>query len=156
MLIKTKFHGEKEIDEQKIITFVEGLPGFENRHKFVLLEHKPGGPVFWLQSLEDEKLAFAVISPCDFYADYKPELESNDMQFLELTSMEDALVLAILVVPPDPAQITVNLQAPLVINRRNNLGRQVILQNSLYKTRHYLFNQQVEAGYQEKLLAEAK
>lgn len=158
MLIGTKYFGKKEINESKIITFSEGLPGFEERTKFVLLEHSSAEPIYWLQSIEDEKLAFATIIPQDFYSDYTIDLNSYDVAVLDLKSPEEALVLAILVVPADPTQMTVNLQAPLVINKNKHLGKQVILGNQAYKIKHYLFNdlKAYREHKKENLLANAK
>ena len=64
MLIKTKCFGEVDITEDKVITFEEGLMGFEEYKRFTLLFNNEDGkksPVSWLQSMDEEKLAFPVI-----------------------------------------------------------------------------------------------
>ena len=54
-------------------------------------------------------------------------------------SVERALVIVILVVPRDPWGITANLQGPLVINTRERLGIQLVLNVPEYTTRHLVF-----------------
>ena len=54
MKLKTRFFGEIEIDEKKVIDFEEGLPGFENLRKFLFMtDENEDAPFCWLQSIED-------------------------------------------------------------------------------------------------------
>ena len=61
MKIQTTYFGEQAIDEAKILTFGEGLPGHESRTRFALLPEQSETPVFYfLQSVDDPDLAFTV------------------------------------------------------------------------------------------------
>ena len=57
---------------------------------------------------------------------------------LEIKSSEEVLVLSIITLGKDLKSSTMNLQAPLIINVKNNLAKQFIMQNSEYKTKHPL------------------
>ncbi len=57
---------------------------------------------------------------------------------LEIKSSEEVLVLSIITLGKDLKSSTMNLQAPLIINIKNNLAKQFIMQNSEYKTKHPL------------------
>ena len=53
MLIHTVNFGDLEVPEDKIITFKEGLPGFPQIHRFVVLDREEVRPFQYLQSLDD-------------------------------------------------------------------------------------------------------
>ncbi|NLW55555.1 MAG: flagellar assembly protein FliW [Firmicutes bacterium] len=139
MKIKTKFYEEIEISEEEMIHFPEGLPGFETEKRFVYLH--PEDTVFGcLQSCQTPEVAFIVISPFRLCPDYDLVLDEEKVALLGLAKPEDALILAIVTIPPgQPDQATVNLQAPLVINLPAKKGLQVILSDSGYPLRFQLW-----------------
>jgi flagellar assembly factor FliW len=62
MLLQTKHFGEIEIDNKEIITFEDGLPGFEDLNKFVLLGQDEESPFGWLQSIDQPDYAFVLVT----------------------------------------------------------------------------------------------
>lgn len=141
MKYKTTRFGEVDIDENTIITFPEGIIGFEDCKRFVILGGKSGRIFYWLQSLDDPNLAFVIVSPYDFKAGYSLEITEPDAEFLGAKSPEDLQIYAIVVVPEDPSKMTANLQAPLVINVKNRIARQIISNNPEHKLRHYILEE---------------
>ncbi len=141
MQIKTTRFGDITVDESKIILFNEGLIGFIDNKKFTLLEHKPGSPFFWLQSVDSPDLAFIVIDPASFSAEYKPQFLKSDLEALGLRSDRDAQILVIVVVPEDPKKMYANLLGPLVINPVTRKGKQIILGQDKYSTCHYIIDE---------------
>lgn len=137
----TRF-GIVEIDEEKIIKFVDDIPGFSETKQFILVPHAENSPFSWLQSLELPEVAFAVTNPWLFFEDYKPVICEFDLDKLEIESAteEDIVVLSILTIPSDPYKISANLQAPVIINAKNNTAKQVILLNDNYTTKHLLLS----------------
>ena len=92
----------------------------------------------WFQMLEDAKHAFLVLPPGEVVSNYQPDLEKEDVEFLELESPADALILNIVTLR-DAGQSTINLKGPIVINRRTWIGKQVIPSNAAqYPVRHPL------------------
>lgn len=139
MKIQTKYHGEKEIQEADVLTFVNGLPGFEDEKQFVLLAF-PGNTVFYaLQSVSTSELSFIVADPFPFFLDYQIKIDDAAIEALAIEKEEDVTLLAILTVRDPFEQTTANLQAPIVINKQSQTGRQVILTGTAYETRHALF-----------------
>jgi flagellar assembly factor FliW len=134
-----------EIDETGIVTFPDGLPGFETQHRFVFVPHqmpdpeKPS-PFMWFQSLDDGRLAFLITNPVMFFSDYSPAISSVDREALGAMSNDAELhVYTLLTVPQgNPSGITANLLAPIVINIANLQGRQVIVNDDRYSLRHRL------------------
>ena len=82
MVIKTTRFGEIEIDESRIIHFAEGLVGFPEDKKYVVMEHKPGSPFMWLQSLSSPNLAFVIMNPFLFYPDYLKDISPEEEKVL--------------------------------------------------------------------------
>lgn len=140
MKIKTTRFGELEIDESTIITFPEGIIGFEKSKQFVILTKKNNAPLRWLQSVEDPRLAFIIINPYLFKQDYKPIVDKNDLQCIELKHIDDAEVLTIVVVPENPRDMVANLMAPILINPKNCKAKQVIINDTDYPTRYRILD----------------
>lgn len=139
MIVKTSRFGEVECQEEHIFSFVEGPLGFPGAKNFVILNH-PGNGIFkWLQSVDDPELAFVIVEPFAFFSDYEFDLEDADANLLEIKDPKKVLVYNILVIPPDPKKITANLKAPIIINGENRKGKQVVLMDNRYMTRHYIF-----------------
>lgn len=138
MIIKTKYHGETQIQEEQIIIFANGLPGFSDEKKFVILPLSEDSPFVVLQSAETAELAFIVASPFVFFKDYGFDLDETTVEFLEIEAAEDVEVMAILTIEEPFEKSTANLMAPIVVNRKKMLGKQVILHDSPYQTKHLI------------------
>lgn len=139
MLLNTKHFGEIEIDENKIINFREGIPGFEDAKRFIVLyDGDESSPFRWLQSVDNAQLAFATVNPFMILNDYDIEISEETVSSLNIESIEDVMVLSIVVVPEDPNEMTMNLKAPVIINTKNNTGMQVVLDTDMYSVRHYI------------------
>ena len=74
MLVQTRCFGEIDLDENKIITFDQGMLGFEEYKRYAILydieKEKP--TISWLQSLDEPGLAFPIINPCYVKKEYNP------------------------------------------------------------------------------------
>ena len=114
--IRTTRYGEMEtveISEDTILTFPEGVPGFERHRRFALIQDPKLAPFSWLQSLHDPLVGFLVIAPGLLVHDYEFDIADPDVELLGLDDASEASVLSILVVPEDVRAMTANLQAPL-------------------------------------------
>ena len=88
MVISTTRFGDVSVTEEDILTLDEGLLGFSELHKFVLLDD-PGDEIFaWLQSCELADIAFPVLEPELFDQNFKLTLTKHDMSLLGAQSME--------------------------------------------------------------------
>lgn len=111
-------------EDDQVITFSEGLIGMPDMRRAVLVPMDEFEPFCWLASIESEKNRFIVVDPSLIFSAYEPF--SND----EAASLQ---TLAIVKISSDWAKTTVNLRAPLVINRDTQKGAQVILSDSNYQ-----------------------
>ena len=120
--------GALQIDESEVIEFPLGLAGLSgSRYALVsgrgaATEH--GGVFRWLHSLEDPALALPVVDPRRFFPAFVLEIAPEDGVRTGLRDLAAARLYVTVRASPDPAAITVNLRAPLVILA--NAGYQVI------------------------------
>lgn len=134
--------GTVEVREEEIIRFEQGLPGFEHLARFVLAEVGEGLPFYLLQSLEEPNISFLIVDPFLYYPEYEVVLPSSLQEELGIKDHSMAAIMCIVTTPADVQQSTVNLQAPLVINTEQRLGRQYIISGTEYHTRHALMRSQ--------------
>jgi flagellar assembly factor FliW len=120
-----------------VIEFADGLPGFENYRRFVLLSGAGLEPFTIVQGLGPNAPAFAAIDPRTIDSRFRAELPAADAGRLGLEAPTPLLWLAI-VSAPAGAKATVNLRAPLVINPRTLRGVQLIHGESDYSVEHPL------------------
>ncbi len=145
--IKTRPFGEIEINEQQIIDFPEGILGFDEVRKFVLLDtHDENSPLKWLQAYEEPDLAFVVIRPIDFMREYELVVSMNDIEAVGADTAEHLIVFAIVTIPSNPSDMTANLQGPLIINPDKRLGRQAISLSDRYGVRHKILEEMKRAA----------
>ena len=145
MKVDTKAYGEIEIDDQQKVSFPEGLFGFEDYRDYVIIdaEHQP---FFWLQSVDSRDTAFVLINPFLFRPDYELNISNEEVNDIGITSPEKAMIFAIVTIPADGSSMTANLQGPLVINRENMTGKQAILADNRWRTKHDIIAELKNAG----------
>lgn len=139
MIIQTKYHGELEIDEKKIIHFEEGIPSFEDEKQFIILPLEDS-PFLILQSVKTASLGFVLISPFEYFPDYDAVLPDAAVKKLKIENENEVVVFTILTVHEPFENTTANLRAPIVVNTKAQLGKQVILNNDKYTTKHRIIN----------------
>ena len=136
MKINTKVLGEIEIDERQVFDFPGGLLGLPELTRFALID-TGHPPYFYLQSLCEPYLSFALISPEIFHPDYRLDVEESELLSLEMESGKDTELLVFVIVNfNDAPLVTANLQGPLVFNKETGKGCQCVSRNPEYKTRH--------------------
>ena len=52
--------------DEKIINMPDGIPGFRQQKRYVLLEKKETSPFYLFQCVDDPNLAFVVMDPLRF------------------------------------------------------------------------------------------
>lgn len=140
MKLNAHSFGEIEIEKEDIITFPDGIPGFENLKQYIIINNPDEeNPFQWLQSVDNGDLAFVIINPFFVKPDYDIVIPQSAIDKLKIEDEKDVFLYTLVVVPEKLEDMTVNLSAPIVINGKERLGRQIILEDKKYKTRHYIF-----------------
>ena len=140
MAYSTSRFGVLDVPDEKIIHFPFGVIGFEQNKRFVLLKHKPESSFFWLQSLDNPDLAFSMLFPFQFIANYDPDISEEDKIKLLAKDKTDLEIYCMVVIPKDIHQMTINLLSPVVINSAKQLGIQTVLIDSGYSVHHQLLS----------------
>lgn len=135
MKINTRNFGEINVQEEKIITFKEGIPGFENLKKFILIEEKDS--VFhYLQSVEDGEIRFIITDPYCFKKDYQPTIKETYFEKLGGGADDEFSLYVVVTLKDNTQDSTLNLAGPLLIHVEHRSGIQVITEDKDYTTRH--------------------
>ena len=140
MKIKTKDYDELEIREEDIIVFEDGIYAFEKHKRFVVLNTGNKAGLMQLQSVESEDPRFIILDPYAFIEDYNPILPEGTLSNLRADSEKELSFFVIAVIPQNIKYSSVNLKSPVVINFKEKLGAQIILENSEYLVRFRLFD----------------
>ncbi|WEK53901.1 MAG: flagellar assembly protein FliW [Candidatus Cohnella colombiensis] len=138
MKLSTARFGQLEIQEEDVYVFPNGIPGFEQHHRFGLIEVEEHKPFSYLQSISSPDLAFVVIDPFIIYPKYEFDLSEDFIQEIQIQSEDQILVRAIVSVHDNLNDATVNLVAPIVLNANERKGKQLILTHGDYSTKHRL------------------
>lgn len=134
MNIKTRDFGEIEIDESTIITIPNGIIGFENTKKYTLLSPL-GEDTFpmWLQAVDSQTPCFVVYDPMQIYPDYRFEISDDEQELLKIDENSPYRCLAVAIVPDDYRKTTINLRCPIVVNTKDNIAAQIMLDEYEFK-----------------------
>lgn len=141
MGIKTTRFGELEVNKNDIISFTDGLLGFENLTKYFVVDPGDNTLILWLQSAEDEKIAFPIIEPKIFSPEYIVKLTPSELATLELETLNNAKIYSILTIPQNVTEMSANLKAPIVINNSKKIAKQVVLQDSKLSVKHEMYKE---------------
>ncbi len=141
MVVQTGRFGQIEISTDEIISIPSGILGFPDDQNFCLVDTGDDTLIIWLQSLTNPRLAFPVLEPKLFKNDYVVRLSAAELRELKLNSIRDASVFTILTIPTNFGEMTANLKAPLVINVKDKIAKQVVLQENDQPIKHPMFKE---------------
>lgn len=133
----TSRFGAIDFQDDDVITISGGLLGFPDSRRYVLIQHKTGSRFRWLQSLDDGQVAFLVVDPAEFFANYAPEISDHVASQHGLTAETPRLVYTIVTIPRGkPEAMTANLAGPIVINCDTRRGVQLVIEDPAYGIKH--------------------
>jgi flagellar assembly factor FliW len=138
MIIETSRFGPLEVDERRLIRFPKGILGFPDQQEYALIQTAENSVFYWLQAVGRPELAFVVCDPRTFVGDYVVPVKLEELSQIGLTEPGAAQVFTI--VNKVDSLLTANLQGPLIINVETRTGRQLVLSDRRYSTRHILMN----------------
>jgi flagellar assembly factor FliW len=128
--------GDVEFGDDRIITLTDGLPGFSDARRCVLLDTRPGAALRWLLFVDRPELAFVVADPFAFFKDYEAPLDEHDLQAVGFSEGDELALLSVVTVRGRRKEDTsFNLRAPIVVNSRTLSARQVVLKNDRWGIR---------------------
>lgn len=141
MIIETGRFGQLTMNEDEIVSIPQGILGLPEYTRFCLVDPADDTLILWLQSLDHPEIAFALLEPKIFKPDYTARLSAAELRELKLENVNQSAVFSILTIPSDATQMTANLKAPLVINLKEKIAKQVVLQENEYSIKHLMFKE---------------
>lgn len=141
MNMETTRFGKIEYNQEEVISFNNGIPGVHDYKKYILLpmDSEQETPFYFLQSVEEGSLSFLMLDTLTFYPDYQFELKDAEIEALEIEKPEDVLVLTMITAKGSLKEATTNLKAPIVINHKQKLAKQIVLEKEQYLIKQPLF-----------------
>ena len=139
MQLETIRFGPVEIDEEKLITFDDGIPGLDMHKRYALLQFEESYPIIWLQSIDEGGICIPVLDTFAVLTGYVFDIDDEDVKTLKLNGPEDLHVVSVLVIPDEIQRMTVNLAAPIIINTVTGKAKQILLSGTDYNVRAPVF-----------------
>jgi flagellar assembly factor FliW len=141
VILKTSRFGELAYADADIISVPRGILGFPEYTRFILVDPADDTLILWFQSVDKPDLAFPVLEPKIFRPDYAVRLSAAELRDLKLENLKQSAVYSILTIPGDVSAMAANLKAPLVINLKEGVAKQVVLQENEYSVSHPMFKE---------------
>lgn len=132
--VRSRF-ADVEVDPGNVVTFPDGLPGYERHRQFVLIEVEALAPLKVLHAVDGSEPSFLVVDPKSVLPNYRCEISNADRLRLGAGD-DDSLVWLAIVIVGGNGETAVNLRAPVVINPSRMLGRQVMPNACVYPLRY--------------------
>jgi flagellar assembly factor FliW len=116
-----------QVDPETLFNFPKGMVGFESFKRFKLFHEEGGKTVFWLQSVDDAKITFPVVSPDAIDIAYEIELSDVDCELIGMKDPADVVVVVV-VYRGTNGPIAANMRSPVILNLKTRQGLQKVLQ----------------------------
>lgn len=139
MIIQTTRFGKVQLEADDVLSFPEGILGFQDLKQFVLLDDPTDEIFAWLQSCSEPAIAFPVLEPELFAEKFQPNLAKADYEGLQMTAEDKHRMFCIVTIPDDPTLMTANMKAPIVVHLNKRVARQCVLQDNSLAIREPIF-----------------
>jgi flagellar assembly factor FliW len=126
---------QAQIDPEKVLTFPQGIPGFETYTRFRLF-HKEENNVsaYWLESFDLPTVTFTLVDPTAYGLNYELHLDESEVKILGTSDPRDLAVLMMLSKKEQgedrPDTLNANIIGPIVINPKTRIGLQKVIVRS--------------------------
>jgi flagellar assembly factor FliW len=141
VIIKTGRFGQLTVGDDERIKIPQGILGFPELQNYCLVDPADETLILWLQSIDRPEVAFPLLEPKIFRSEYTVRLSSAELRELRLESINQSAVFSVLTIPDDVTLMSANLKAPLVINLKQQIAKQVVLQENEYGIKHSMFKE---------------
>jgi flagellar assembly factor FliW len=150
MFVEASVSGQQEFvpDEKNNKFFMpDGLIGLPDFKKFELIVDPESLPFVILRCIDGDSIQIPAVEPVGLVENYKLDIGDADAESLGLSGADaNPLILNVATIKSfEPQKVTLNLAAPILVNRRTRVGKQVVLVNYQdYSTTHVLIDQTSE------------
>lgn len=127
MTHESRLFGTFTYTANELITFRDGLLGFEQYTKYVLKRTPDARPIDWLLSVEECGPELALLNPGILEPAYSVDtipLSDDMLRVLDARSSQELRLYAVLTLPENIHHISMNLRTPVLLNPHTHLGLQ--------------------------------
>ncbi len=140
MEIQHRHLGRVAYSAEDVIFFPQGVLGFLKFKKYLVVTVKDFLPFVWMVSTEAPEVGFLLAEPMRFCADYVPNITKRDLNELLADHPQSLEMYSIVTVNQDPHLTTANLSGPILVNQEKKIGKQLVLLDDRYSTKHRIYN----------------
>lgn len=126
------------INKENIITFEEGILGFDDLKQYILLHIEECRPFEWLVSVDNPLVSFAILHPAPYFSDYNPMESMDELASLGFGDAKSVETFCIVTLGKSAADSTMNLKGPLLIDMEKKMGKQIVKTEDYYSLHHPL------------------
>jgi flagellar assembly factor FliW len=141
--LATTHCGLVRFQEEDVLTFPSGVPGFWHATRFLLLPHPSNNCIRYLQSASTPGLRFILVAAYSVMPEYELSIEPWDVKILQHSGPAD-LDSWFIISTPQPDRLTINMLAPVVISRKSRRGVQAVRSDTRYSHAFPLDNAALE------------
>ena len=147
MLVEASISGQQEFvpdETNNKFLMPEGLIGLPDFKRFELIVDPESLPFVVLRAVEGDEIQIPAVEPVGLVENYRLDIGDADAEMLGLVGADaNPLILNVATIKSyEPQKVTLNLAAPILINRRTRVGKQVVLMNyQNYSTTHVLIDE---------------
>jgi flagellar assembly factor FliW len=141
MILDTDKFGEVEYSKDDIISIPKGLLGFDDLEKLIFIDKSSYQPFRWLLSIEQKEISLLVANPDIVNNNLSQNLIQKLKGHKELDKEGDFDIFVPVIIPSGkPQAIYANMKAPILINKKNNVGVQLVLGNNDYEIDYPIYD----------------
>lgn len=126
MKMENHILGDIDIMEDEILFFPNGIFGFEDYKRFVIMPDKDHSPFCWLLSLDEKNFGIPLVNPYSLVKEFKKEFPSALTEELKDSNTKYE-VFCVVNLHGSDGSATVNLKGPILVDFINKVGKQIIL-----------------------------
>jgi flagellar assembly factor FliW len=139
----TKLFGKIDVDDSKVITFPEGLLGFPDMKRFALIfdsDNSDAKGLNFLASLDEPAFVMPVVPAVAVKPDYSPQISAEVEKSIGELTEDNVLILVTMTIPSNITEMTVNLNAPIIINADTGKAAQSVVENEGYDIKYPIYD----------------
>lgn len=123
-----------------VVLFPQGLLGYLKFKKYLFVKAENFLPLVWMISVEDPGVSAVLADPMRFCPDYAPNISKRDLNELLVENPQSLEMYSIVTMNQDPLIATANLSGPILVNQNKKIGKQLVLLDDRYSTKHRISN----------------
>jgi flagellar assembly factor FliW len=140
MEIQHRHLGRVTYSPEDVVFFPQGLLGFLKFKNYLFVKENEFLPFVWMVSTETPDVGFLLAEPMRFCPDYVPNITKRDLNELLAENPQSLDMYSIVTVNQDPHLATANLSGPILVNETKKIGKQLVLLDDRYSTKHRIYN----------------